>query len=200
MIHPTVLLLVWLSFALAIPWLSSPVLAASSGLLALGAVISGVAACWRLLRRIRYLLLALIVVYALATPGTPLFDTWAAPTREGLAAGAMQAWRLLLMVTALALLLVRLNQAQLLAGIYGLLTPLIRLGVPRDRIAVRLCLTLHYAEADDHARSLGERWQAALTPTDMPASSISLEMPAYTLRDLGFFLGVGALLWGALSW
>lgn len=203
MIHPTVLFLAWLSFALALPWFSSAALVAASAALVGGVAAYGFAACAPLLRRIRYLLLAIIIIYAWATPGTPLFAAWAdawAPTTEGLLAGGLQAWRLLLIVTALALLLVRLNQAQLLAAIYGLLTPLNRCGVPRDRIAVRLYLSLQYVSAGDKLSSLGERWQAALTPADAPASSITLEIPAYTARDLGFFLGVGTLLWGAILW
>lgn len=199
-IHPTVLLLTWLAFALAIPWLSSLALTAASTVLALGVWLGGFHACWRLVRRTRFLLIALIVLYTLATPGTALLDAWAVPTREGLQAGALQAWRLLLMVTALALLLARLSQAQLLAGIYGLLTPLKPLGLPRDRIAVRLCLTLQYAEAALNADSLRERWEAALTLPNATASSITLEFPAFSLRDLLFFMGIGGLLAGALLW
>lgn len=200
MIHPTVLLLAWLAFALAIPWFSSTALAAASPLIALGVGVSGFQASWRLVRRTRYLLIALILLYTLATPGTPLIDMWATPTQEGLLAGTLQAWRLLLIVTALALLLTHTNHAQLLAGLYGLLTPLKVLGLPRDRIAVRLSLTLQYAEAGLASHSLRERWDEALAPPNAPASGITLTFPAFTWRDLAFVGGISAVLAGALLW
>ena len=122
------------------------------------------------------------------------------PTHEGLLAGALQAGRLLLMITALALVLVHLTREQVLAGIYGLLAPFKPLGLPLERIAVRLWLTLQYAESGLHANSLRERWDEALTLPNAPSSSITLEFPAFALRDLVFLIGFGALLLGALLW
>jgi energy-coupling factor transport system permease protein len=199
-IHPTVLLLAWIAFAVVIPWFGVTALWTASALLAFGVWAGDVKACWRLVRRTRVLLIALIVFYAFATPGAPLVTVWEAPTQEGLLAGALQAWRLLLMITALALLLARLSREQLLAGIYGLLAPAKPLGLPLERIAVRICLTLQYAESGLYGNSLRERWEAALTLPNAPSSSITLELPAFTLRDLLFVLGFGALLAGALLW
>lgn len=199
-LHPTTLLLAWAAFAVAIPWFGVSAIWVASAVLALGVWGGGVSACWRLVRRTRFLLIALIVLYAFATPGVPLFLAWEAPTQEGLLAGALQAWRLLLMIAALALLLVRLSRERLLAGIYGLLAPFRFLGLPLERIAVRLWLTLQYAETGLSGNSLQERWAAALTLPNAPASSITLELPAFTLHDLAFSLGYGALLWGALLW
>lgn len=199
-LHPTALLLAWAAFAVAIPWFGFLVLWAASALLALGVWVGGVTTCWRLVRRTRVLLIALLVLYAFATPGAPLIAAWEAPSQEGLLAGALQAWRLLLMITALALLLTRLSREQLLAGIYGLLAPFKPLGLPLERIAVRLWLTMQYAEIGLQGNSLRERWEAALTQPNAPSSSITLELPAFTLRDLLFVLGFGALLAGALLW
>lgn len=199
-IHPTILLLAWIAFAVAIPWFGVLALWAASALLALGVWVGGVKACWRLVRRTRILLIALLVLYAFATPGAPLLAAWEVPTQEGLLAGALQAWRLLLMITALALLLTRLNHEQLLAGIYGLLAPFKLLGLPLERIAVRLWLTMQYAEIGLNANSLRERWEAALTLPNAPSSSITLEFPAFALRDLAFAVGYGVLLVGALLW
>ncbi|MBI5753456.1 MAG: hypothetical protein HZA59_15125 [Hydrogenophilales bacterium] len=194
------MLLAWVAFAVAIPWLDVPVLGMASALLVLGVWMGGVTACWRLVRRTRVLLIALVVLYAFATPGAPLLAAWEAPTQEGLLAGALQAWRLLLMIAALALLLVRLSREQLLAGIYGLLAPAKPLGLPLERIAVRLWLTLHYAEAGLHGNSLRERWETAMSLPHAPASSILLEIPAFAMRDLLFLVGFASLLLGALLW
>jgi len=194
------LLLAWIVFAVAIPWFDVHALWAASALLALGVWAGGLNACWRLVRRTRVLLIALLVLYAFATPGSPIFAAWTMPTHEGLLAGALQAGRLLLMITALALVLVHLTREQVLAGIYGLLAPFKPLGLPLERIAVRLWLTLQYAESGLHANSLRERWDEALALPNVPSSSITLEFPAFALRDLVFLIGFGALLLGALLW
>lgn len=198
-IHPTALLLAWIAFAAAMPWLDAPALAAASVMSGWGVWLAGFEACWPLLRRTRVLLIALVTLYALATPGAPLIPGWTLPTYEGVQAGMMQAWRLLLMIVALALILTRLAREQWLAGIYGLLLPFKPLGLPLDRIAVRLWLTLHYAETGLQGQRLRDRWQEALAVPDAPASSVMLDMPAAGLRDLLFVLGVGVLLLGALA-
>lgn len=166
----------------------------------LGVWISGFDSSWRLVRRSRILLIALIAFYAFGTPGTPLIAMWEIPTLEGLQAGLRQAWRLLIMISALALILAHLKREQLLAGIYGLMSPFKPIGLPLERITVRLWLTLQYAEAGSKAASLSERWEAALTPSHVQDATITLEIPAFALRDVLFMLGCGALLLGALSW
>ena len=198
--NPTVLFLAWIALAVAIPWFSVAVLGATSVLLVLGAWAVGVGACWRLVRRTRVLIIALIALYAFATPGTPIFPGWETPTQEGLLSGALQAWRLLLMLVALTILLISLNRDQLLAGIYGLLAPLKPLGLPLERIAVRLWLTLHYAESAASTASLRERWEAALIVPDGQSEHITLELAAVQPRDFVFMVGYGVLLAGALLW
>lgn len=181
---------------MAIPWFNIHTLLAAGVLIAAMVLASDVVACWRLVRRTRVLLIALIILYAFATPGTPLIAGWVQwnPTYEGVRAGGLQAWRLLLMISALALLLARMQREQLLAGIYILLLPLKFLGVPVARIAVRLWLTLHYVETASKADSLSARWENALMlPNEMPAS-IALEVPLFTRWDAGFALSFGALL------
>ena len=199
-IHPTVLLLAWIALAVAIPWFSVAALGATSALLVLGAWAWGIRACWRLVRRTRVLFIALILLYAFATPGMPIFPGSDTPTQEGLLSGTLQAWRLLLMITALAILLISLNRDQLLAGIYGLLAPLKPLGLPLERIAVRLWLTLQYAESAANSDSLHERWQAALTLPDGLSERITLALVEFHVRDFVFVVGYGVLLAGALLW
>ena len=200
LLHPTTRLLAWIAFALAIPWLGIEALLAASALIAALVLHSGAAVCWRLVRRTRVLLAALVLLYAFATPGTPLIANWDQwyPTYEGFRAGGLQAWRLLLMIAALAVLLARMQRESLLGGIYVLLLPLGVFGVPVERIAVRLWLTLHYAETAPQTAGLSARWEHALTLPDERAANITLDVPAFTWQDAGFAIGYGALLAFAL--
>lgn len=181
------------------PWLGVPALGAASAILALGVWLD-FAACWRLVRRMRVLLLALIVLYAFATPGAPLFSAWETPTFEGLLAGVLQAWRLLLMLVALAMILTRLKPQQLLAGIYGLLLPFKPLGFPLERTTARLWLTLQYAEAGLQGATLRERWDDALAMPTVSEVSVTLDIPALRLRDVLCLMAFCVLLLGALAW
>jgi energy-coupling factor transport system permease protein len=102
----------------------------------------------KLIRRARWLLLSILLIYAFATPGeyVPGMPDIIAPTYEGLRGGLMQATRLIAMLAALAWLLSGCSREQLMSGIYTLLLPFKPLGANPERFAVRLWLTLHYAE------------------------------------------------------
>lgn len=99
-----------------------------------------------LLLRSRWLLLTMLILFGWLTPGTPL--QWLpGASQEGLLLAAENAARLLIALSVVALLLNALSSAQLVAGMRTLLAPLALLGIPRDRIAVRLALTLNEVEA-----------------------------------------------------
>ncbi len=126
----------------------------------------------RLLRRTRWLLAVLLLSYAYALPGEPLWPAlgWASPGSDGLLQGALRVTRLALMLAALAVLLAYTSRPRLIYGLYALAKPLTWLGLDRRALAVRLGLTLDYVErapnghhdlspaehetADRHARSL----------------------------------------------
>jgi energy-coupling factor transport system permease protein len=102
----------------------------------------------KLLRRARWLLLSILLIYAFATPGEYVsgIPIAVAPTYEGLGSGAMQAMRLITMLAALAWLLAGCSREQLMSGLYTLLMPFKPLGANPQRFAVRLWLTLYYVE------------------------------------------------------
>ena len=106
------------------------------------------AATWRapiaLLRRLRWLLLSLLVVYGWFTPGAALWPALGAgaPTIEGLSEGLQRASALLLIALAAQLLMGSIARPQLLAALYWLALPLRVLGLSRERLALRLVLTL----------------------------------------------------------
>ena len=103
----------------------------------------------RLLRRTRWLLLVLFVAYAWSLPGTALVPawTWASPSIAGLEAGTMRVIRLGMLLVGLAVLLASTERKQLIHGFYFLAKPLVWVGLDRRAFAVRLGLTLEYAES-----------------------------------------------------
>ena len=89
--HPATRILIAILSALALPGLSFFYLAVLSLPLWLASLVSP----WRLfglLRRSRWLLLGIVLVYAFQLPGPAVLDTWAwGPSQPGVEAGAMQA-------------------------------------------------------------------------------------------------------------
>ncbi len=116
----------------------------------------------QLLRRTRWIMLTLMLIYAYSTPGEPLSDMLGilAPSHEGLMDGMQQLLRLIAALAGLAILLDRLHQSKLIAGLYTLFLPLRLLGISRERLAVRLALTLHYAEVGILRDA--QSWQSSL--------------------------------------
>lgn len=102
----------------------------------------------QLLKRARWLMLSLLLIYTLATPGEylPGWPDCCAPTYEGVQQGGLQALRLLLMLSALSLVLSKTTREGLIAGIMVWLRPFKPFGISSSRFAVRLWLTLHYVE------------------------------------------------------
>jgi len=96
--------------------------------------------------RLRWLLLAMLVIYAWMTPGQYLWSGWLAPTREGLYLGSEQILRILAVIASLQLLLQNLSRGELFAGLFALARPLDWFGMSRERVAVRLVLTMEMTE------------------------------------------------------
>lgn len=99
-------------------------------------------------RRMRWLFLSMLAIYAFATPGEliPYFPPEFAPTYEGMLSGCIQVERLLIALAALSLLLLRSSNEEMMLGLYMLLSPFRLLGLNVERFATRLMLTLDYVE------------------------------------------------------
>jgi energy-coupling factor transporter transmembrane protein EcfT len=198
--HPATQILVWVLLALLAQRL--PALA----LLVLTAVLVGLALrlcaaqLLSLLRRTRWILLSLLVIYAYTTPGAALWAQlgYFSPTREGAADGLLQLGRLLSVLSGLAILLALLPQTQLISGLYTLAYPLRWFGLSRERIAVRLALTLEYAESA--MRDTAGDWRAtiheALQPSASGAEQIRLRLQAFGVADALLLLAGAALTIG----
>ena len=117
------------------------------------------------------------------------------PTREGMVDGLLQLSRLVLALASLAVLLHFLPQQRLISGIYTLSYPLSYLGLSRERLAVRLALTLHYAE---HAmQQKTTHWHDNLaqmmTPVGATQHTVELITFPFVMRDV-LLLVLGSVL------
>jgi energy-coupling factor transport system permease protein len=202
--HPAAQILTWCLLVAIMQVLTPVPLGAAAGSILLCAFALSRHKFVQLLRRTRWIMFSLLLIYAYSTPGQPLFGSFGpfspfspfSPTREGLGDGALQLARLLAALAALAILLDRLHRQQLIAGLYALFAPLRWIGLSRERVAVRLALTLHYAEV---VMLRGTGWQETLRSLFEPhgESTRQMELPLYRfrLRDAALLGGGLLTLW-----
>jgi len=165
--HPASLILLGFGALLAAACQAGSVLALGGLALTLVALVVAASHMRLLLRRSRWLLLTMLLMFGWLTPGTPLAGIPGA-SQEGLLLAAENLARLMIALSTVALLLNVLSPPQLVAGMRSLLAPLAWLSIPRDRIAVRLALTLNEVESP-HAGDSGDSERMA-TSLALPAS------------------------------
>jgi energy-coupling factor transporter transmembrane protein EcfT len=196
-LHPATRIGVWILFAAAVAAGRWEFLAASAAVLAGWLALARPAILLPMLRRARWLLLSLVLVYAIATPGAPLplWEGGPGLSAEGLAQGMLQAARIALMIGALALLLAATSVEELIAGLSTLLRPLAPLGVDAERVALRLALTLEYARrrAPRRRGDWSGALAAALEPDTAAPAPVRLPRIPFTWRD-GAVAGAAALI------
>ena len=145
-IHPLIRVVSLLLFIAGIS-LARPLLLITGFMLLAGIyLLSGFPAMDRLLvmlKRLRWLMLAIVLVYGWWTPGAALFPVAGvlSPTVEGLQLGLIRMLVLVIIVAAVHLLLQRTERSQLLAALMQLFTPVCSLQ-GRSRIAVRIVLSM----------------------------------------------------------
>ncbi|MBV2263695.1 MAG: hypothetical protein KUL79_09070 [Thauera sp.] len=201
--HSGLVLLLWLAAVAAVQLLPPLALGVALAACALAAAVLARARTWRLVRRIRVLLIAITVLFAWFTPGEAALLDWPrlGPTREGLALAALHAGRLLAVVCAVGILLERLALARLVGGLYALSRPLRRVGVAPERLALRLLLVLRYVEASPRGQGSVDwrHWLADESAVDAAAECA----PVVLVRErlgAGEALLAGALFGGLLWW
>lgn len=200
--HPAVLILLWACLTIALQSLPASALLLAGAPLLLAAYRISARRLFTLLRRTRVIMLSLLLIYAYATPGAAVWAALAqfSPTWEGLADGLLQLCRLAIALAGLAILLGLLSQRKLVGGLYTLAYPLSYLGLSRERLAVRLALTLHYA--DTATLDVAHDWRGSiaqmLAPAQISQASIELHATPFTMRD-GLLLVIGCVLLG-LAW
>jgi energy-coupling factor transport system permease protein len=195
--HPAAQILSWCLLVAAMQVLTLGPLLVTAGIVLLLALSVSARKLAQLLRRTRWIMLSLLLIYAYSTPGLALFTGLGvfSPSREGLSDGVLQLARLLAALAGLAILLDRLHRQQLIAGLYTLFAPLKLIGVSRERVAVRLALTLHHAEVamlrethtwQDNLRSLFE-------PHHEISRTMELTLYRFCIHD-GLLVGFALLL------
>jgi energy-coupling factor transporter transmembrane protein EcfT len=138
----------------------------------------------RILRRSRWLLLSMLLLFGWMTPGTILPGVPGA-TQEGLLLAAENVARLMIAIATVSVLLAILAPEALVSGMRSLLVPLAGLGGFRDRLAVRLMLTLEAVEA---AHQGSESYSATSTRLCLPVLPVRLADYAATVSGIGLML------------
>lgn len=202
--HPATAVLLWLFFMVWMMDKPPVVLAAMSGLILLGFNRLAWSRFGRYVHRSRWLLLMMLLVHAYSLPGVPLLPHWAiySPSEVGVVKGLMQAWRLILVLAFLAVLMTRLTREALLSGIYSLMRYVCMRGCSAERLATRIGLTLAYAEVlmDESVKmTLQQRLQQLRTPPavifteDISIAQRSLSWLDYTCWSL--MVSLMGLMW-----
>ena len=146
--HPFVKIACFFFLLLLLQYLSPSSIAVLCGLVCLLAAVLNLPHFSQLIKRMRWLFVSLLLVYAYATPGEYLafLPLNVAPSFEGLHLGLMQIAKLLIAVASLSALFASASKSQLMAGLWTLLSPLRLVGLNVERFTVRMLLTLHYVE------------------------------------------------------
>ena len=187
-VHPTTRLILWLFLLVAVQNLSGNGLAMAALILPIFGV-RILRRAGKLVWRIRWLMISLLVIFAWGVAGDPLWDASYAPTHEGLTEGVVRLGRLLLALVVIAAVIETLPLPDLLSAIHVMLKPLRGLGLDPDRGVVRLMLVLRYVETLPHPRE----WRSLL---DVPESNVQehLEVNYHPLDWLDYMVMLLGLL------
>lgn len=146
--HPAALLFAWGVLVVLLQPTSVTALALVALIVLPLAVWSARLRTFLLIRRARWLLLSIALLFALATPGQRLPGGLGdiGITQDGLVLAAAYILRLLVMLASLAALHERLGTEGMMAGLYWLLAPIAAWRSLRERVVVRLMLVLEHVE------------------------------------------------------
>ena len=162
---------------------------------------------FKLLRRLRLLILVLFGVTLLMTPGAALFPEWGLyPTAEGVHLAVTQLLRLLGMLAVVTLLLEGSDRRALAAGCLALLQPLAGKAHWPERAVARLLLVFDYLESAPPPRNLQEVLALAGMETGSPvvfAAQLdmpeTIELPDAALTPQDVVIGLGLLTLSLLA-
>lgn len=156
------------------------------------------ARCFRLLRRIRYLLLAIIVLFAGFTPGEAIFANYPvlSPSREGVWLAIEHAGRVLAVVFCVAMMMEWLPSRRLVGALYALMRPFESIGFPAARVAVRTLLVLEHV--DSERKSDWRDWLAV--SDDSVQEPIQIKREVMRLFDWTVLCGVMMIVPIWMTW
>lgn len=185
--HPAALLLSWVGFALILQSVSLDVLILLVLVCLLLVSAFALARGWRLLRRSRWLLISVGILFLFFTPGEylPGLAGRVGVTHEGVTHALEQLGRLVAILASLAFLHERIGTAGLLCGLHWLMRPFPWC----NATVVRLMLVLELIE--DRRELRWREWLNEEIKAEPQGNNLELVMPPWRWRD-------GALLsaWG----
>ena len=184
--HPATLLLAWISFSLILQAASPYLLVALLTISLVLAAVFAPARSFRLLRRSRWLLLSIGVLFLFFSPGEylPGFAGQFGFTYEGIERTGEQLGRLLAILVSLAWLHEHIGTQGLLAGLYRLLGPFSW----RETTVVRLMLVLEFVEEKREIR--WREWLVRHEREIDTRDSFTLVMPELKLNDYALMGGL----------
>lgn len=195
--HSGLLIVLWLIGVAALQVLDYETLLLAVGICAVAAFSYAPRRSWRLLKRIKFILIAIVVLFGGFTPGEAVFTGWprVSPSREGIELSIEHGGRVLAVVFCVAMLMEHLSPTRLVGAIYGLLRPFERLGFPSDRVAVRILLVLRLADAD-----VPHSWEAWIKDDSNDLHGpIEVVRERFRAIDAVFVLAVALVLLGVLK-
>ena len=196
--HPATRLIAWAELVVLVQLARGPLLWGFG--LFIGALALAFAArrSRMLVRRIRYLFLVSLVLFAFFTPGELALPGLgpASPSFEGLGLALTHGLRLLAVVMLAALLLEHTDEAALISGLSTLSRPLSLLGMSSERLAVRLLLVFRYVD-----KSPAGGWKGLLAGrVDADEGQVVMRHAALQWQDrlimgVAVFAGVWGMFW-----
>lgn len=198
MLHPIVRLILWGVTIVLVQFLPLAALTVATAAALLFGMFFSFHRLAVLLKRTRWLLVSLALLFSLGTPGIFVFPSLGSlgPTQEGLLFGLEHLLRLLFLVATLAILLQSTGVDGLVSGLYAMIRPLSWLGLDRVRIAVRLLLVLQYVE-ESHP---GRHWREWLERDDPSLQPLHLQIMPLQTQDVAVLSGLTFLLLACLWW
>lgn len=152
--HSGLLVFLWLVSVVWLQFLGTDGLAATLVASIVAAGLLAPVRSRRLVKRVRFILMAIVILFAGFTPGEAVLSAWPvlSPSREGVLLAFEHAARVVVVVLFVAMLMERLPPSRLVSALYALLRPFEVVGVPADRVAVRTLLVLRFVEAEKPPR------------------------------------------------
>ncbi|MBL8480600.1 MAG: hypothetical protein JNJ60_00270 [Rhodocyclaceae bacterium] len=189
-LHPASLILAWAACATLVSRLSGRMLALALLALLAAALLRARRRLLRLVRRARFLLLTLFLVFGWATPGQYLLPSagMLSPSLEGLAFAAAHVGIIVAMLAMVAMLLDVLAPPALAAGCATLFGRMLGRRGADDRLLARLCLVMQYVEGP------AVHWRDWLHADQAPQAGAPLQVPAPVWRRRDSLLCAAALV------
>jgi len=196
-LHPSSALLISLIAIVVIQFLGLAGLALVFAVLLL-AVQNSAAGWWRLLRRMRWLLLSVWLILAYGASGDAVFDLAWMPTHEGVQEATLHVTRLILMLGCLAWLFSLLGNQGLLVALQSLLHPLSRFGIGSERLVVRLSLVMQNLQTELPKGAWRNMLDGDAVQVDGP-ETLRVEVPPWRSADYFVCLAVLAFSWFVIA-